>query len=181
MVNAAPLDPKAPDVRLFAFADALRSEVNLLIRQMGTPAALVEGFQAAGLMPSWVRAEKPLEKQRTLLQWRGESRRKEDPNYWVKRLFQRLAVLQPDIAVITDLRYPNEVTAVKAAGGYVGKIVRVGPSDVEVHEHESETALDWYDGWDFTIEASTLAELKNTAVAVFSDIVHERKTCSTST
>ena len=45
---------------------------------------------------------------------------------------------QPSIAVVADCRFPNEVDAIKNAGGYVIKLTR----DPFHSDHASETALD---------------------------------------
>jgi len=45
---------------------------------------------------------------------------------------------QPSIAVVADCRFPNEVDAIKDAGGYVIKLTR----DPFHSDHASETALD---------------------------------------
>ncbi len=173
MVDTAPLDL---DIRMVAFADALRHEVKTAIRQAHGADNLIEGFQEAGLMPAWVRPEVFPAKQRTLLQWWGtEYRRSADPDYWVKKLFNRLKILAPDVAVVTDLRYPNEAAAIKQAGGYLVKVTRTTPPDVIVPGHASETALDGYTGWDFTLEAANLDELKALAAATYYDIAHSHK------
>jgi hypothetical protein len=177
MLNAAPIDL---DIRMVAFADSLRSEVNTAIRQAHGAENLIEGFQEAGIMPAWVRPEVFPDKQRTLLQWWGtEYRRAQDENYWVKRLFQRLKVLDPDVAIITDLRYPNEAEAIKRAGGVLVRVSRTTPPDVEVNPHPSETALDGYTGWDAELSAENVTALKSQAAALF-HFVSERHKCSIS-
>lgn len=54
----------------------------------------------------------------------------------------------PTKLVIPDVRYPNEAEAVKQAGGLLIKIERPGYA---ARGHESETALEDYDGWDTVI------------------------------
>jgi hypothetical protein len=168
ILNATPLDT---DVRVYAFADALRREVNTAIRQAGSVENLIATYKEAGLMPEWVVAEKPMEKQRTLLQWWGtDHRRAKNPDYWVDRLFAVIGEMAPDVAIITDVRYPNEVAAIKAHGGFTVKVSRTSPPDVVVHEHVSEAALNGYTGWDFDITAANVRELRNLAAAVYYDL-----------
>jgi hypothetical protein len=168
MLEACPLG----DARLVAFADALRAEVAKATRQMDGVPNLIESFKLAGIMPDWVHAEEYPQKQRTLLQWWGtEYRRSKDPDYWVKRLFESLDKLKPDTAIITDVRFPNEVEAIHAAGGYAVKVVRLGEPDVKVPAHASESVLDGYDGWDYTLEAATLSELKRKTNQLYEKIV----------
>jgi len=65
-------------------------------------------------------------------------------DFWVHRLMKVISD-QPDFfMVVTDVRFPNEVEAIEAAGGIVIRLLRnTGLKD----EHESETALD---DWEFS-------------------------------
>jgi hypothetical protein len=56
---------------------------------------------------------------------------------------------QADIVLIKDLRFPNEVAAVKRKGGLVFKITRPG---VPLGDDEAEVALDDFNGWDCVFE-----------------------------
>ena len=62
-------------------------------------------------------------------------------DFWVHRLMKVISD-QPDFfMVVTDVRFPNEVEAIEAAGGIVIRLLR----NTELKdEHESETALDNY-------------------------------------
>lgn len=51
--------------------------------------------------------------------------------------------------IITDVRFPNEVQAIKDKGGIIIRVNR--PNIVSTDIHESETALDNYKGWDAII------------------------------
>ena len=171
MLEATPLDT---GVHRVGFATALRKEVNAAIRQFHGAANLIDGFKDSGLMPDWVRAESWPDKQRTLLQWWGtEYRRKKDPDYWVKRFFEHLQELDPEVALVTDLRFRNEADAIRAAGGYLVKVERTTTPDVSVPEHESERALDGYTGWDYTLRAATVDELRTKAVALYHEIARK--------
>jgi len=97
----------------------------------------------------------PYGKQRTLLQWWGtEFRRAQDPDYWVKKTMARISEENPEVALISDLRFPNEVEGIRAAGGYVVRVDRVGYVS-DVPEHVSEKALDGMSemDWDYVIKA----------------------------
>lgn len=104
---------------------------------------------------------------RRLLQLHGtDIRRRQDPDYWVKRLVPRLAEdLQQGRAVyLTDVRETNEVAGVQALGGIVVRLdatvetrqARIAdrdgytPSPSEL-SHPIETALDAYDGFDVRV------------------------------
>lgn len=93
---------------------------------------------------------------RQLLQlWGTEYRRKQDPDYWVKRLEKKLRGLER--VVIDDVRFPNEVEMVQRLGGRVIRIDRPGPAE---STHASEIELDSFDGWDDVIvNDGTLREL----------------------
>ena len=73
------------------------------------------------------------------------------PNIWVNALFADYDTSSNYDSnwIITDVRFPNEVQAIKDKGGIVIKINR--DSDV-VDNHSSETALDNYDGFDFVVD-----------------------------
>jgi hypothetical protein len=173
MLEATPLG----DSRLFSFADALRAEVSKAARQSHGYRNLIEGFQEAGLMPGWVRVEEPLVKQRTLLQWWGtDYRRAADPDYWVKRLFSDIGKSSPEVAIVTDVRFPNEADAIKAKGGVLVRVVRQSEPDVQVNGHPSENALDGYDGWDYVLTASSAADLKTKAANLYKKIARLRGT-----
>ena len=94
---------------------------------------------------------------RQILQlWGTEYRRRQDPDYWVKRLEEKLQGLKK--VVIDDVRFPNEVEMIHRLGGRVIRIDRPGPDE---STHASEIILDTFDGWDGVIEnTGTLGELE---------------------
>jgi hypothetical protein len=84
--------------------------------------------------PPWMRA---------ILQAVGENVRKQDEDFWVRALFDWYGRAVPPTMfgempsrhlLIPDVRYPNEVAAIKARGGKVVKVVRYADvSDTEWH------------------------------------------------
>jgi len=87
------------------------------------------------------------------------------PNIWVNSLFQ-----DDDNAnwIITDVRFPNEANAIKERGGV---LIRVNRGLATGVEHESETALDDYEGFDYIIEnTGTIEDLKYQVEDVMQDI-----------
>jgi hypothetical protein len=68
-----------------------------------------------------------------------------DSDFWVKLLLNNSK--NEDI-IIADVRFPNEVKAIKEAGGI---IVRIERKNIETNSHISETALDNYKDWNMTI------------------------------
>ena len=78
-----------------------------------------------------------------------------DQEFWVKALFNTYS----DNIIIADVRFPNEVEAVKERGGIVFRIERPGAG---AGNHISETALDDYHGFDYIIDnVGTLEDLFN--------------------
>lgn len=142
--------------------------------------SLPEWLLTSPKLPEWVTFDEnapmddplsPLGKQRALLQWWGtEFRRAQDPDYWVKKLMGRIATENPQVALICDLRFPNEFAAIQAANGYTVKVVREGfVSDTP--DHYSERALDGVRplDWDYIISVpdGQLELLKEEAVNAF--------------
>jgi len=73
-------------------------------------------------------------------------RRMFDDEIWVKATFRQIEKDNPELAVITDVRFPNEANAILKKNGGIFKVIR--PDQVSDDEHESETALDNYLEWD---------------------------------
>ena len=64
--------------------------------------------------------------------------RKMKQNIWSNATIKKIKEEKPKLAIIADCRFPNEVEAVKAAGGIVIKLMLNHFSS----NHDSETALD---------------------------------------
>jgi hypothetical protein len=102
-----------------------------------------------------------------------------DPDVWVRTTFSTIGEQQPLVAVISDVRFPNEAEMVKQMGGTLIKCVRrtqdgrqyIDPSRDE--SHPSETALDTYDNWDYEIEASSVKDLEYQAVLICEQVATE--------
>jgi len=163
-----------PCIRRYGFADALKREVADAAVRYGecSMEKLIDAFRGATAefkkvvfdLPDWVKYEPdadmddplcPYGKQRTLLQfWGTEFRRAQDPDYWVKKTLAQIELDNPEVALIGDLRFPNEVEGIRAAGGYVVRVDRVGYVS-DVPEHISEKALDGMSemDWDYVIKA----------------------------
>lgn len=115
-----------------------------------------------------------------ILQWYGSDvARKEDPDTWVKALAKRIETEKPTVAVITDCRFENEAQFVKERGGYLVEVIRRNPDGSQFRDpgrdpnHISETALDEYMGWDYTImcKDGDLNALKAKSLMVLSSIL----------
>ena len=91
------------------------------------------------------------------------------PNLWINALYSNYFPLTYSDRggyeypnwIITDCRFPNEVSAVKQRGGIVIRIersdlLRLGKEDTD--RHPSETALDNFKDWDFVIDNNNSKE-----------------------
>ncbi|MFJ7588426.1 hypothetical protein ACIQZO_13775 [Streptomyces sp. NPDC097617] len=150
-----------------AFADPLRAAALGLDPIIGSeptgygpiPLRLSDAVRRHG----WDRAKEAPEVRRTL-QRLGESVRAHDPEHWI-----RLALAKVDVAdrwglpvVITDVRHPNEASALTRRGFLLVRVVRPGapgPAGEDQRQHVSETALDGYLADAELVNGGTLAEL----------------------
>ena len=73
-------------------------------------------------------------------------RRMFDDEIWINATFRQIKKDKPELAVITDVRFPNEANAILEKNGGIFKVIR--PSQTSGDGHESETALDNYHEWD---------------------------------
>lgn len=124
---------KGLHVRTYGFADALRAYCRV----------------AFGMT----------EKNAPLLQYIGtDVFRKRDPEIWVRVLADTMAEQWPDVAVITDVRFPNEAKLVQRLGGILVRVQRIGSDGKMVFAkdrpltHPSEVALNDWDDWNWSID-----------------------------
>jgi len=155
------------DIRRYSFASELKAEVNHnAMKAGGMKNLFADGLRLEGCgymqeneellrLPEWVQMdpspdmsdpECPYGKQRSLLQfWGTNLRRSVNENYWLNKVKQRIADEKPQIALITDLRFLNEVNFILTYGEVI-RIDRPGLPPLS-EAHESERALANYDGW----------------------------------
>ncbi len=86
----------------------------------------------------WDEAKK-LHEVRRLLQCTGMACRSIDEDFWVNALFDVVDELHESV-VIPDVRFPNELRRIRAAGGVVWRVVR--PGFGPINAHVSETAIE---------------------------------------
>jgi hypothetical protein len=114
----------------------------------------------------------PYGKQRLLLQfWGTEYRRFQNPFYWIGRLQATVDKERPQVALVTDLRFPNEYWFIRnRMDGVTVKVERYGFDNGLTHPSESKL-----DGYKFDYEIvcpdNSLEELKKDAVVLFDTIV----------
>ena len=103
-------------------------------------------LSSAHLLDHWTKPRSP----RQILQWWGDYRRAQDPDYFVKQM-------QPDgDTVITDVRFLNEAALVRQLGGQLWQIRRPGyeaggtghASDTDGGEFGPDVVLENFGGLD---------------------------------
>lgn len=114
-----------------------------------------------------------------ILQWYGtEVARKENPNVWVDAVAARIEKDQPEAAIITDVRFPNEAEFVAQNGGYLVQVIRIKDDGTQYLDpgrdpnHPSEIALDDYN-FDYYIRVKDgdLNALKSKSLGVLSNCI----------
>ena len=91
---------------------------------------------------------------REFLQYFGtEVCRKIKPNIWVDSCVNRINQSGTELAIVSDVRFPNEVDAIQKAGGKVIRLTRKPYEDI----HDSEISLDDYEGFDYVLENQDLS------------------------
>lgn len=172
------------DIRKYGFADCLKREVTNLARKAGgmeklfAPAYCFPKKGYVVTLPEWVTYDPnpdmsdplcPLGKQRKLLQWYGSDyRRADDDTYWIRQLEQTIELENPQIAILSDLRFPNEM----AWTLQYGEAVRVDRAGLPPSTHLSETALEDSTDWSIILENSgSLEDFKIGSVVVFDELL----------
>lgn len=97
------------------------------------------------------------------------------PMVWVKSCFKGLEPWV--IAVVTDVRYPNETDYIKEQGGILirlnGDPAKVNENSKRDRNHSSEIALDDYKGFDAVYEnVGTLEDLKHFAKEIVEKFIN---------
>lgn len=146
-------------IKRYGFGDELKREVTQAALSAGGMKNLFgtwEFYRADGAfveLPQWVLDGYeenpdmsdpfcPLGKQRTLLQWWGtEFRRSVDDQYWLKKLLSNVSKDKPEVALITDVRFPNELQFVKDLKGETVRVDRPTLAKLSNASHPSEQAL----------------------------------------
>ena len=143
------------DIQIVHFADSLKETAQVLFR-IGECETNTQEVKKTTI--NWI--DKTV---RELLQGIGQGLRDAiDPNLWVKILFANTEDWSNYI--IADVRYPNEVYAIKKRNGVLIRIDRKGAG---AGNHSSETALDNYKEWDVHIENNGSIEDLFEAMKIF--------------
>ena len=143
------------DIQIVHFADSLKETAQVLFRIGEWETNTQEGKKTT---INWIGKTV-----RELLQGIGQGLRDAiDPNLWVKILFANTEGWSNYI--IADVRYPNEIKAIKEHNGILLRIDRKGAG---AGNHSSETVLDDYKEWDVHIENNGSIEDLFEAMKIF--------------
>lgn len=143
------------DIQIVHFADTLKETAQVLFRISEWETNTQEGKKTT---INWIGKTV-----RELLQGIGQGLRDAiDFDLWVKILFANTKGWSNYI--IADVRYPNEIKAIKERNGILLRIDRKGAG---AGNHSSETALDDYKEWDVHIENNNSIEDLFEAMRIF--------------
>jgi len=160
------------------FAYALRLEVLRYLDDKAKPASMPpnvgEAFDLACDAPGgvWMKPTPP--HFRTLLQWWGtDFRRNRNPDYWLDQ-WERWFGYEP-VAIVDDVRFPNEVQFIQDRGGIVWWLERSADATVSVapgdRTHASENSIGPVD-CDRIIDSNRpLIEVQRDALAFYLDLL----------
>ena len=147
-----------PFVRLFSFADALKF---LAVEIFGLNPEQCYGTNEEKdkptkllweNMPGYTGSATGPMTGREFLQYFGtDVCRKMYDNIWIDSCLKRVASSNTELAIIADVRFPNEVKAIQEAGG---KVIRLTRQAFSEDQHSSESALSDYEGFDAVIDNS---------------------------
>ena len=143
------------DIQVMHFADILKETVRVLFGIGEWETNTQEGKK---ITISWIGKTV-----RELLQEVGQGLRDAiDPDLWIKALFANTEGWSNYI--IADVRYPNELEAIKERDGI---LIRIDRNGAGAGNHSSETALDDYNDWDVHIENNGSLESLFEAMRIF--------------
>ena len=146
-----------------AFADALKQDAfwTLITAPESPFLAIFESLNPQPDPLGFINNLKHMPTIRAFLQNYGQAMRAAQPDYWVSRLMRGLDPVAFGYA-ITDVRYVNEATAIKARGGIIVRVHRHlfdNGLSAEAQAHPSETELDDYPFDTVLVNDGTLDQL----------------------
>jgi len=133
-----------------AFADCLKREVERIFgKTLRAYASTVYGRGGAEMAHKLLWEIKD-DVVRAMLQEHGtELRRAEDPEYWIKAWKREVLTAGKRLIVAADVRFENELDAVRSLGGWTILVRRPG---FEGDSHVSEALAEQPPKWDFVLE-----------------------------
>ena len=117
---------------------------------------------------------------RTLLQIFGTEifRKRVDENYWVNQLKNRVIQSKKDFIIVTDVRFPNEITGMfhESFETITIRINRNINTNNQIASHASETSLDNWNEWNYLVENNGgLKDLYMTSKTIVQDLLNENQ------
>lgn len=161
--------------RKLAFADTLYAEVaaafefmvadlkcratkEVALRALRLTRCVDDGFLEFNGAEDWGAPRSP----RQILQWWGDYRRAQDPDYFVAQTWAALVcgnMLNREHHVITDVRFPNEAAMVRQLGGKIWQVRRPG-YEAGGTGHASDTDGSEFEPDEILWNQNTLEELR---------------------
>lgn len=122
---------------------------------------------------NWYEDKTPIT--RSILQLYGTNifRKRVDDNWWVKQMKKRILSTNSDVIIITDTRFPNEITEI-IDNSYETITIRI-ERNINTKEHmnlhASETSLDDWKEWNYIVQNNgTLEDLRLSAINIANDL-----------
>ena len=125
-----------------AFADQLKSQLMLIF---GLTHDQVYGNLKEVEDKRYEKAGNTYWKPREMMQEYGQFMRTIDDQIWIRLLMEKMDSNTFIDYIITDVRYVNELEAVKRRGSTIVHIQRPNKPGISCERHKSETSLDGYD------------------------------------
>lgn len=128
-----------PHVKVYSFADPLKQDICMNILGLTYEQCYGSDEEKNKLTDlTWPDSNKQMTA-RDIMQYVGtDIFRKMKQDVWASAMLKRIQKEKPQIALITDCRFPNEVSSIKDAGGLVMRLTR----KPFYSDHLSETILD---------------------------------------
>jgi len=131
------IDKLNSKVKIYNFADILKTDI--CINMLGLTYDQCYGTDDnKNEMTNIIWEGKPLSARDVMQVVGTDIFRKLDTNVWVRSTINKIIRDKPDLAVITDCRFPNEVDSIRNSGG---KVIRLTRNPFQ-SDHISETILD---------------------------------------
>lgn len=102
-------------------------------------------------------------------------------DFFINRLLEDIKVYEKyvDVVIIADARFPREITALKESYNAVSIEIINKFSDYALkgseEKHETETALDLFNGFDYIVENKTFEMLKKYMIKIVNEVEENEK------
>ncbi|MFG6500121.1 hypothetical protein [Sulfitobacter sp. 1A15106] len=128
------------------FAKYLKAATRGLLQSIGFSDDIVDQMIEGALKEEYIQGLDTTP--RELMQWLGEGARvRFGENFWVDKAVRDILAMPSDSRIVVDdLRYENELIAIKAVGGYAVRVDRPGVGPVNDHVSELSMPDDLMDG-----------------------------------